>query len=559
MSITCPDGKNVVCSGGTEGCFNNSPTHCKTEPKPTPSFAEWVEGGKQLPVGMMFTGGSPFYDESAGKNRTDEAVYAMIYGSGGSGGLTCPSTAVEIDFEMTLNGITKATFDAAAQAKVIQVMADKAGVAADHVKISNIADVVDDAGASRQRALADAAVAGSITFDVAITTTTTDASGVTRKADQLSTADFNSAMPGVKVSHTNTHAKDNSVLASRKSTLAISENPCNATQPKGLKKAVPGLGDYNFDNRACFEAGVDAQAGVDVTTGKLTAGIFEQAAGDVTKGYQGKYETTVQPINKRYVGTNLCPVNVHWHLGAEHRSAGQYDETGTGPEHKDGDIHRRRKLAGKVRQGNQCKLYNKDDAKFTKPYNWQYCKDMEVGQTYEVHWPHSALGACGTPHQYQYPFYDGVFCKLTDFFAGGGKLSPQAIASTVGVQGQVFTIVNDEQYYYDNLIAGMIVDGDFGKDMAVYTGSTTGTSRDNKICSMYAPITWQVDRACHVISASSFDKMCADMQAQQDNMAGDTHPHGSRHTVLPQLAANNQKTLGTDTLNGAPALGELAM
>jgi hypothetical protein len=61
----------------------------------------------------------------------------------------------------------------------------------------------------------------------------------------------------------------------------------------------------------------------------------------------------------------------------------------------------------------------------------------------------------------------------------------------------------------------MIVDGDFGADLAIYTGSSTGTSRDNEICSPYAPITWQVDRKCHMISASSFDKMCADMMAQR--------------------------------------------
>ena len=42
---------------------------------------------------------------------------------------------------------------------------------------------------------------------------------------------------------------------------------------------------------------------------------------------------------------------------------------------------------------------------------------MRVGETYEVHWPHSALGACGTPLQYQTPFYDGVFCNA-------GKLAP---------------------------------------------------------------------------------------------------------------------------------------
>ena len=83
----------------------------------------------------------------------------------------------------------------------------------------------------------------------------------------------------------------------------------------------------------------------------------------------------------------------------------------------------------------------------------------------------------------------------------------------------MFSVVNDESYYYPNLISGMIVanetgtrDGvDLGMDVAKYTGSTTGTSRNNDECSAYSPITWQVDRKCHRISASSFDKLCADM------------------------------------------------
>ena len=59
----------------------------------------------------------------------------------------------------------------------------------------------------------------------------------------------------------------------------------------------------------------------------------------------------------------------------------------------------------------RCHHYNNSDAKFTTEYKWKHCKDMKVGETYEVHWPHSAAGACNTPNQYQTPFYDGVFCR----------------------------------------------------------------------------------------------------------------------------------------------------
>merc|ERR1719428_1741503 len=85
----------------------------------------------------------------------------------------------------------------------------------------------------------------------------------------------------------------------------------------------------------------------------------------------------------------------------------------------------------------------------------------------------------------------------------------------------------------------MIVEGEYGEDMAYYTGSTTGTTRSNEICSRYTPITWQVDRKCHLISASTFDKMCADMKAQRDDMSGDLYAHGARELVHSNFTADN--------------------
>ena len=85
----------------------------------------------------------------------------------------------------------------------------------------------------------------------------------------------------------------------------------------------------------------------------------------------------------------------------------------------------------------------------------------------------------------------------------------------------------------------MIVDGTRGEHIQAYTGSTTGTSRSNEICSRYAPITWHVDRKCHEISAKSFDKMCEQMKAQLDDMTSDLHPHGAREVVVNSMTANN--------------------
>jgi len=256
-----------------------------------------------------------------------------------------------------------------------------------------------------------------------------------------------------------------------------------------------------------------------------------QSGTDVTEGYTGNKDTTYVPLKVPFYEAGLCPVNVHWHLGTEHRSEGQYDEDGSGPT----EIDHRRQLSGKERKGFQCQLYDDSVKMFTKHYDWQHCEDMEVGQTYEVHWPSSVAGACGTLNQYQTPFADGVFCR--DILGTDGRDLP----SQVGVQAQVFTIVNDEKYYYPDLMRGMIVDKKIGSDIAYYTGSITGTSYNNEICSGVAPITWQVDRKCNIVSASTFDKMCADMKSQRDDMSSDLHPHGSRVLVNDDNASNNHE------------------
>jgi len=273
--------------------------------------------------------------------------------------------------------------------------------------------------------------------------------------------------------------------------------------------------------------------------------VMEQAGANVTKGYQGMLNSKATPITKSLFRAGLCPVNVHWHLGAEHLSVGEYDEKGSGPEgfvvkHAEDDGSGTRRLSEEARLGFRCHKYDKTNPGFTNEYKWMHCVDMHVGETYEVHWPHSSAGACGTPAQYQTPFYDGVFC-LKDVV--GLVLAGNATTyENIGVQSQTFTIINDEAYYYPDLFRGMIVDADWGKDVAMYTGSTTGTSRDNTVCSAYTPITWQVDRKCHLISASSFDKMCADMKNQRDDMSGDLYPHGSRVLVASEFAANNQQS-----------------
>mmetsp|Transcript_19207 Transcript_19207/g.22933 ORF Transcript_19207/g.22933 Transcript_19207/m.22933 type:complete len:406 (+) Transcript_19207:111-1328(+) len=303
------------------------------------------------------------------------------------------------------------------------------------------------------------------------------------------------------------------------------ENPCHGKKPYHSNAAQD---DGYFNNVQCLVDGVKQS--------------LEQSGTNVTKGYKGEIDASGRtPITTTYKEAGLCPVNVHWHLGTEHLSVGEYDEHGKGPHE-----HSRRSLQAadkKVRLGYQCMHYDDKDTKFTTEYDWKHCVGMHVGQTYEVHWPHSGAGECVpsgtvTKWQYQTPFYDGVFCN-----DGIISLDPLNTFEKIGVQAQVFTIVNDEDYYYPDLFRGMLVDEGKhqGTDMAKYTGSTTGTSRSNEMCSRYTPITWQVDRKCHLVSASSFDKMCADMKVQADDMSDDLHAHGSRELVASQFAADNHQ------------------
>eukprot|EP00980_Cylindrotheca_fusiformis_P004805 scaffold1028_cov135-Cylindrotheca_fusiformis.AAC.15 len=287
----------------------------------------------------------------------------------------------------------------------------------------------------------------------------------------------------------------------------------------------PPAGDNICDGTKVDIANVDCLV-------EVLNNVLPQAGGNVTKGFQGGLEVNHEPIKTPFFQNEMCPVNVHWHLGTEHLSVGEYDEMGKGP-HTTPDEGRRALAEVDVRGGFRCHHYDEADSKFTKPYEWKHCEGMEVGETYEVHWPHSAAGACGTVNQFQSPFYDGVFCNV-DVLGDFSRLPQQ-----VGVQAQIFTIVNDEDYYYPDLMHGMIVDGEMGSDIAKYTGSTTGTSRDNEVCSAYSPITWQVDRKCHMVSASTFDKMCADMKAQRDDMSEDIIPHGSRELVDKDYVADN--------------------
>lgn len=50
-----------------------------SEKSTIPNFKDWVKDGKKIPEGLIFTGGSPWFNERTGKNRSPEEVYRMLY------------------------------------------------------------------------------------------------------------------------------------------------------------------------------------------------------------------------------------------------------------------------------------------------------------------------------------------------------------------------------------------------------------------------------------------------------------------------------------------------
>ena len=305
-----------------------------------------------------------------------------------------------------------------------------------------------------------------------------------------------------------------------------------------------------------------------------------QSATDVTAGAAGDRDPALAPIVD-YNDMGMCTVNVHWHIGAEHRSEGQYDEAAAF-DHPNKDTyagsHRRLASAdGGMRIGHMCtkgkELWEANDASVrnadgsVNEYDWKYCKDMHVGLTYEFHWPHSSLGACQTPWQYQYHFLDGVLCGATmsnlDIATAAGALTSNPPGAYIGVEGQVFTIVNGMggeaiRPTWDVLNGW---DRQSATDVAYYQGSTTGDAvqsgaNPGDMCRGTGDlVTWHVDRECHTLEASTMDEMCRRMLViSADDMSPDVIPHGARDTVVASLtdpAEDHPDYPGTRRLRGS--------
>ena len=234
-----------------------------------------------------------------------------------------------------------------------------------------------------------------------------------------------------------------------------------------------------------------------------------QSPRDVTTGYVGTKDPRVAMLPDG-VRSSMVQVNTHFHLGTEHRSGGQYDlppqttsTTLLGRHHADPQL------------GHYCQAQTSLSAAQLTPYAFQHCDPATaVGQTYENHYVWSTGGT-----------------SIGDGLAGAFARTDNA---AVLVEAQVYVIVNDPAApVHSDMMHGM--NKTLATDAVKYLGSTTGTSYNNgPSCSPYS-ITWHVDKTCHLVSAQSFDAMCASMQSY--GMEHDLSPHSSRILVASSLAS----------------------
>jgi hypothetical protein len=165
-------------------------------------------------------------------------------------------------------------------------------------------------------------------------------------------------------------------------TIVINTGPTGGTTGAATEFSIPTIKPPTSAN-VCANKKPDAPNDFCIVEAMVNVG--PQSGANVTLGYNGSLNTTSVPITTPYWQNGMCPVNVHWHLGAEHYSLGEFDETGDGPEMIDVDESLAgaddRRLVGETRQGYQCTHYDERDEKFTKPFEWKHCKDMQVGQS----------------------------------------------------------------------------------------------------------------------------------------------------------------------------------
>ncbi|KAJ1461547.1 hypothetical protein M885DRAFT_558700 [Pelagophyceae sp. CCMP2097] len=294
-----------------------------------------------------------------------------------------------------------------------------------------------------------------------------------------------------------------------------------------------------------FEAAVACPIACDSCLDLLCEDAEAQSPVNVSEGAVGLKTVRIAPLAEV---EKLVFVNMHFHQGAEHYSQGEYDAPHEGGRcclsgqgdceceacvwaDEDNFCNENSEQCGTCSGGEAHWVSNasggfycdalraNSSAAMLEPYDFQYCQDVQVGQTYELDWVYSTGGTNVT---------DGL----------GGAFVRQANPAVV-VQAQVFLVVNDEAYDIEDLATGWA--SSLATDAVKYLGSTTGSSYDNEVCSPVM-VSWHVDRACHFISAASLDATCRVMK-EDYGLDQDLEPHSARDLVLPEWTAESVEAL----------------
>jgi len=273
---------------------------------------------------------------------------------------------------------------------------------------------------------------------------------------------------------------------------------------------------YNFTKPACAIAEPQTPRDLSTPGGMLAEGKKTPKAATLTEA-----QADFLPL-----------ANVHFHLGAEHRSNAYYNDTDSRAyDALNPSLLQRGSGAGEVRPGFMCETACLSESQMA-PYTFRHCKgDVQVGKSYEVHYVHSSAGY--SAEDLNGVDIDGIDDGLGGAANGRGMLNPMIV-----VQGQVFQIVNGADNVTD-LLHGWTVVGH--ENSVMYSGSTTGTSHNNEVCSPYV-ITWHVDTACHRVSPEAFDNLCRQMD-EKYKLVEDLYPHGSRILVDPEWVVKAEYVL----------------
>ena len=276
--------------------------------------------------------------------------------------------------------------------------------------------------------------------------------------------------------------------------------PCRKCPTPPEPPACP----YNFTKPLCVDA--EPQTPRDLSTEN----------GAIAEGFKTPKAAVLTPEQAEFIPL----VNIHFHLGAEHKS-NSYNN-GTHSEAYDGGAK-----DFQVRPGWMCPISDLNQSQL-EPYSFQHClgPDVLVGKSYEIHYVHSTAGVDANPED------DSNSDDLSDGLGGAAngrnQLNPMIVVEALIVHIVQGAPARDLFNGWDS------VNHD---NSVIYSGSTTGTSHDNVKCSPYV-ITWHVNRECIQVPPESFDELCRVLKVEY-NKTVDIAPQGSRILVDPQYVVNS--------------------